>query len=281
MKKGTSDKRPFVHYLAVWGCISTAIVYAAIGVIAILSFLKIKKGGADESSLLVYLDQFLAGKILIWLILSGMIAYIIWRIYETVRDPYGYGSDWNGIGRRMVTALSSLADALIAFSAVQALLGTAAATASGQPYAERQMVGSLLEKDNGDVYVIIIGGITMMVALVQFIYAFTKGYMERMDIDYLASWKKTLVHIAGWAGHFARGIILGIIGFFLIKSALSNNARLVVNTDKAFDFIGDHVGHVYFILVAIGTIAYGIFMFVFGIYYDSDKDHGKESPGKI
>lgn len=276
MNQGDSDKKPFVHYLAVWGCISTAIVYAAIGVIAILSFLKIKKGGADESSLLVYLDQFLAGKILIWIILSGMIAYIIWRIYETVRDPYGYGSDWSGIGRRMVTALSSLADALIAFSAIQALLGTAAASASGQPYAERKMVGSLLEKDNGDVYVIIIGGITMLVALVQFIYAFTKGYMERMNIDFLSSWKKNLVHIAGWAGHFARGIILGIIGFFLIKSALSNNVRLVVNTDKAFDFIGDEVGHLYFILVAIGTIAYGIFMFVFGIYYDSDKDHGRK-----
>ena len=48
MNQGDSNKKPFVHYLAVWGCISTAIVYAAIGVIAILSYLKIKKGGADE-----------------------------------------------------------------------------------------------------------------------------------------------------------------------------------------------------------------------------------------
>lgn len=276
MNKRIGNKKPFVHYLAVWGCISTAIVYSAIGVIAILSFLKIKKGGADESSLLVYLDQFLAGKIIIWLILSGMIAYIIWRIYETIRDPYGYGNDWSGIGRRTVTAFSSLADALIAFSAIQALLGAGAASASGQPYAERQMIGNLLEKDNGHVYVMIVGGITMLVALIQFIYAFTKGYMERMDIDFIAPWKKTLVHIAGWAGHFARGIILGIIGFFLIKAAISRDAGYAVNTDKAFDFIGDHVGHVYFILVAVGTIAYGIFMFVFGIFYDSDKDHGRK-----
>jgi len=46
----------------------------------------------------------------------------------------------------------------------------------------------------------------------------------------------------------------------------------IVNTNKAFDFIGDHVGHVYFILVAIATICYGVFMFAQGIAYDTDKD---------
>lgn len=35
---------------------------------------------------------------------------------------------------------------------------------------------------------------------------------------------------------------------------------------------GDHVGHVYFILVAIGTICYGIFMLAHGMAYDAEKD---------
>ncbi len=82
-------KRHFVHYLAMYGGISTGIVYTAIGIIAILSFLKLKEGGADESSLLAYLDNFMAGKVLIWVILLGMVSYIIWRIYETIYDPYG------------------------------------------------------------------------------------------------------------------------------------------------------------------------------------------------
>lgn len=71
-------------------------------------------------------------------------------------------------------------------------------------------------------------------------------------------------------GYTARAIILGIIGFFFIKSGLTDNARYIVNTDKAFDFIGDHVGHVYFIGVAIGTICYGLFMFALGVAYDTN-----------
>jgi hypothetical protein len=57
-----------------------------------------------------------------------------------------------------------------------------------------------------------------------------------------------------------------------VRAGIFNNAKYVVNTDKAFDFIGDHVGHVYFIIVAIGTICYGIFMVAQGIAYDADKD---------
>lgn len=58
----------------------------------------------------------------------------------------------------------------------------------------------------------------------------------------------------------------------LHQTGIAGNSRHVVNTGKAFDFIGDHVGHLPFIIVAIGTIAYGLFMFGFGIYYDSDLD---------
>jgi hypothetical protein len=93
-----------------------------------------------------------------------------------------------------------------------------------------------------------------------------------VDIERFSSIFRNAVHILAWVGYAGRGIILGIIGFFFLKAGITENARYIVNTDKAFDFIGDHVGHVYFILVAIATICYGSFMFVQGIAYDTDKD---------
>src|SRR5690606_27644255 len=95
-----SPQRTFARYLVMYGCISTGMVYGTVGVIAILSFLKIKQGGADEGSLLVYLNDYLVGKIFIWIILVGMLCYIAWRMYETFRDPYGYGTNAKGLIRR-------------------------------------------------------------------------------------------------------------------------------------------------------------------------------------
>jgi hypothetical protein len=270
--KGNEKIRHLAHYLAIYGCISTGIIYLSIGVIAILSFLKIKHGGADESSLLAFLNNYLIGKVFVWIILLGTVSYIVWRIYETAKDPYGYGKDFKGILKRTGISLSATADALIAFTAVQVIIGTDNIMEDGQPHELRQMVGSTFQENWGIWFIIGIGVIVCITAIVQFIYGVTKGYRERLDIDHFSSRKKSIIHILAWGGYSARGIILGIIGFFFIKAGILEEARHVVNTDKAFDFIGTHVGHVYFILVAIGTIFYGLFMFALGATYDSDKD---------
>lgn len=91
-------------------------------------------------------------------------------------------------------------------------------------------------------------------------------------VDQVLPGKRKLVHFPGLSGYFARGIILGITGFFYIRAELEQNAFLIVDTDKAFDFIGDNIGHPAFIIVAAGTIFYGIFMFILGTAYDIARD---------
>src|SRR5688572_16122747 len=116
--RGIENKRSFVNYLPIYGCFSTGIMYVAIGVIAILSFLKIKHGGADESSLVAFLNHFVIGKVVIWIILLGTISYIVWRIYESIKDPYDYGKEAKGIAMRIGIALSTIPDAFITYSAI-------------------------------------------------------------------------------------------------------------------------------------------------------------------
>ena len=265
-------KRSYVRYLPVYGSFSTGLIYLSIGVIAILSFLKIKDGGADESSLLAFLYDHNAGKILFWIILSGTICFVLWRIYETIADPYDYGKGLTGLARRTGIAMSTIPDILIALTALQVLMGTGNIQIDGRPLEQRQLVEDVLQKGWGSEAVIAIGVIVCLTALVQFYYGITRGYKERLDIVHYSLTMRKITHVLAWIGYLARGIILGIIGFFFIKAAVKDSASHVVNTDKAFDFIGDHVGHLYFILAAVGTICYGIFMFVLAFAYDADKD---------
>lgn len=262
----------FVRYLPMFGCISTGLIYATVGVIAMLSFLKIREGGADESSMLMVLNDFILGKLLVWIILTGTVSYIVWRFYETVADPYGYGTNLLGLSRRMGICLSSVTDILVVYAAIRVLLGIGDIQANGQPFEERETVNLILHTRGGKGLVISIGIAIMITALIQLLYGFTKGYKERIDLDHFNKISERILHGLAWAGYLARGIILGITGFFSFKAGLSGNGNYVVNTDKAFDFIGDHVGHVYFILVAIGTICYGIFMLALGFTYRSQKN---------
>jgi hypothetical protein len=116
------------------------------------------------------------------------------------------------------------------------------------------------------------GAIVLFTALVQFYYGVTKGYKERLNIDQMSPRMKSLIHWLAGIGYIARGIIIAIIGYFFLKAGILDNGQYVVNTDKAFDFIGDHIGHLSFILVAIGTIFYGLFLFILAMGYDRDSD---------
>lgn len=265
-----NKKKLFIHYLPIYGCISTGLIYTAIGVIAILSFLQIKEGGADEGSLMAFMNEYLTGKIFVWIILFGTLSYIIWRIFEAFKDPYNYGNSWKGIARRIGIGLSSIADILIAYSAVMVILGISKIQEDGQPEQEREMVGSMLRESWGDAAIITMGVIILITAIVQFYYGVTRGYKERLDIAHFSKGFRNLIHLLAWIGYLARGIIIGIIGFFFIKAGILENPQHVVNTDKAFDFLGDNVGYLPFVLVAIGTICYGFFMFSLGATYDHD-----------
>ena len=145
MKQARKSK--LLKLLTLVGCFATGIIYSAIGVIAILSFLRLKEGGADESSFFVLLDGFVAGRILNWLIIAGAVCFIIWRFYEAFKDPYKIGNSIKGILLRTGAAFSSVADAFIAFSVFQALFSQQKASETGEPTKKRNMVAGWLEND--------------------------------------------------------------------------------------------------------------------------------------
>lgn len=71
-----------------------------------------------------------------------------------------------------------------------------------------------------------------------------------------------------WWGYAARGVILAVLGYFLIGAALSRDPSRVGDTDTAFDTIGGgFVGDAAFFLVALGTVAYGGFMYAAALFY--------------
>ncbi len=268
----TNSTNTFFKYLPIYGCISTGLSYIGVGTIAMLSFLKVRDGGADESSMLAILNNVVIGKILLWIIMIGTAGYIVWRIFEAVTDPYGYGKDFVGMGKRFGIALSTFADLLIVYAAVKVILGIGNIQQTGEPREEREFISNVLDERWGPSAVTAMGIVVMVAAVVQLIYGVTGGYKERLDVDHYSKVWKRVIDFLAWIGFCSRGIIVGITGFFLIKAAFTGESKYVVNTDKAFDFIGDEVGYIYFITVALGTLCYGIFMIILGIAYDQDKD---------
>jgi hypothetical protein len=87
--------------------------------------------------------------------------------------------------------------------------------------------------------------------------------------------------VLAWYGYSARGVILCVLAWFLFKGAISGNPRAVGDTDTAFDFIGGGaVGDSAFAIVALGTIAYGVFMYMNAWHYKFDSEPEQVDGGR-
>jgi hypothetical protein len=265
--------RIIIESLGRFGCFSIALVYIMVGLMAILSFAGEADAMADEERIVDVLLDIPAGEVIILIMIAGLLGYIIWRVFEAFKDPYNFGSHFKGIAIRTGIGLSAVGYAIIGFSAFQVLL---AGGSNGEQ--DQQMFVSKVFEFPGGLWIVGAAGlITALAGIVQFKYVGSSDYKKRIKLNELKKYVRIATHILAWAGYLARGIILCVIGFFIIRAAVEFDPKSVGDTDSAFDFIGDFgmLGELFFLIVAIGTICYGLFMIISGIYYRFEDEGGQ------
>src|SRR5690606_38834243 len=72
---------------------------------------------ADEERIIHILLELPYGSVIIWLLIAGLGGYILWRIFEALTDPYEFGKDISGMGKRTGVAMSGFAYAAMGYSA--------------------------------------------------------------------------------------------------------------------------------------------------------------------
>ena len=263
--------KPIVEKLARLGCYSVAAVYILIGTMAILSFMGLSEDAADEERIMDVILGLPMGEVLIVLLVLGLLGYIIWRVFEAYTDPYEFGSDKKGLARRAGIASSAVGYGIVGFAAMQILIEGG----GNNGEEERQfLVAQVLDFPGGAWLIGIVGAVTGFAGLVQFKYVAGGDYNKRINYNKMPRWMVTTTHIFAWAGYLARGVILAVIGYFLISAAITADPEEVGDTDSAFDFLGSMgtLGNIAFIAIAAGTICYGLYMIINGIYYSFQKD---------
>jgi hypothetical protein len=267
--------KPYVEKLARYGCYSISAVYILVGLMAILSFLGIAEDDADEERIVDVILELPMGEVLLAIMIAGLIGYIIWRVYEAYTDPYNFGNDKKGIIKRTGIALSAAGYLMIAFAAGQILIQGGGGNGEED---QQSLVAQVLEFPAGAWLIGMVGAVTGFAGLIQFKYVAGGDYIKRVNLHSMPDWLETTTHVLAWAGYVARGIILAIIGYFLISAGIQSDPEEVGDTDTAFDFIGDFgtIGHIVFIAVALGTIGYGLFMIINGYYYSFEDDEEKK-----
>ena len=265
---------PIARVLARVGCFAIGAVYVLIGTWAMLALLRVAHPAADEERILQRMLAFPLGSPFIAAVVLGTSGYMLWLIFEAIFDPYELGNTPTALIARTGTGLSALAYALIVSSGVKVLLGSGGRGEQKQQW----LVAKILDWPAGEWLIGAAGLLVAFAGLYQIKFVSDGDHERRVEMSERTPLVRTIVHFLAWTGYFARCAILLVLGWFLLDSAWSSDPQAVGDTDTAFDFLGlggGSFGDAVFTAVAVGTINYGIFMCINGIYFKVSHDRSK------
>ncbi|MEN9936493.1 MAG: hypothetical protein RLZZ387_3072 [Chloroflexota bacterium] len=254
---------PWVERLARLGYAAKGVVYALIGTLAAQA--AIGSGGAttDSRGVLAWIVTQPYGRIALALVAAGLAGYAVWKVTEAALDTEGEGDEPKGLAARAGQVLSGVLHAGLAWTAVQILAGTGGSGGdSTQDWTAR-----LLSWPLGRWLVSAVGIGVLGYGLYELYEAYRASFREQLNLGRMSPTEERWATVAGRAGLAARGVVFGLIGVFLVQAALRADAERAEGVAGALEALARQpYGRWLLGIVALGLVAYGIFMLVVARY---------------
>jgi divalent metal cation (Fe/Co/Zn/Cd) transporter len=160
--------------------------------------------------------------------------------------------------KRAGHVLAALIYGALAVSAVRVLLNR-----SEQGNAEQTWTARLLQQPFGKFLLGAIGLAVIGYGLQQIWRAYNADFRKRLNLSELRADQAHWAVQIGRFGHAARGVVLGLVGMFLLQAALQSNPSSAGGLDQALQLLAQQrYGQLLLGIAAAGLIAYGVSMFV-------------------
>ena len=240
------------------GFVARGLIYGIIGVLALK--LALGDGGklTNQHGALSTLAHEPFGGLLLTLVAVGLGGYCIWRL---VRAALGRGPEGSDSGFDRIAALGSgIAYGLMCVLAIEILAGSSSSS-SGSP---KKATAGVLGWPAGTWLVGAAGVVTIGIACYQGYRAVTRSFLEDSKTEQMGPRLKKSITWLGTIGYFARMIVFGLIGIFLIKAAAEYRPRAAIGVDGALA----KIVHASYGSLALGIVSAGLI--AFALYSLSD-----------
>jgi Domain of Unknown Function (DUF1206) len=254
---------PWIERLARVGYAAYGVVYVLVGVLAVQAAFG---GGGKTASQEGALRQVLfapLGRILLAVVVIGLLVYAMWRLFQGFLDPENEGTGAKGIVKRSDHVINGLFHAALALSAGRLVLGSGGG-GGGSP---DDWTARLLAQPLGRWVTAIAGAVIVGAGLYQFYQSYRADFRDELKLGEMGGWEKTWATRSGRLGYAARGVVFGVIGVFLIQATLQTDPEEARGLGGALETLARQPFGPYILgAVAVGLVAYGVFMFVVARY---------------
>jgi hypothetical protein len=248
--------------MARFGYVAKGVVYATIGLLAMLEALGMGGKTASPDGAMQSIGTQPLGGLLLVLLSVGLFGYAAWKVVQGVMDPDDRGSDAHGVVRRVAYVGSGAIHGLLAFTAAQSVFGA-------EDSSEDAMAASAMayQPPVGRIVVAVVGVVVISVGLYQLYAAYKAKFRGELALGRMGEAREVWTTLLGRIGTAARALAIGAAGAFLILAAYQSDPKETRGLGGALETIQHQpLGSYMLGAMAVGLVLYGAFMFLVARY---------------
>jgi uncharacterized protein DUF1206 len=259
-------KHPAIVKLGRMGWFAKGVVYLLAGALALLvvgrSFgWSNGTSGSKEASptgAIKEIAQSSGGPLLLVALAVGMFLYAAWRLATAVLPG---STDAEGLATRIGYGVSAILYTTFGVTAIS--LARSRETKANGNKTVSDMTSRLMHHTAGRWLIGIAGAVTIGAGLYRFAKGLKSDVTDDVDMSGMSPERSRLTRRLGAVGEVGRGIAMGLIGFFLIRAAVTFKAAEATGLDGALRRLAlESWGVVVVAAVGLGFVAYGLFCLV-------------------
>lgn len=256
-----------IQKIAKAGYAAKGAVYTLAGGLTVAAALSLGKESTGKTGAIQFLEGQVLGQVILVLLALGLFCYAFWRFYQSIRDPENVGSDKKGKTKLFAYFLSGLLYVALAVYTLMQLQ-------PGNSQGSGNQVFQDMSGTTRNIIFLILGIGLIIKGGYQILQAYQGKFISKYHLDDIRTIKtRQLVRSIGYAGLYARGVVILILAYISIRATPwvgTGGQGDVGGMPQAFSFLREAGGPWLVGIVAVGLLCYGLYMLILSRYRQFD-----------
>jgi hypothetical protein len=230
------------------------------GVLAIAIAVGSTHRQADQQGALAAVAAHSGGSLLLVVLAAGLACYALWRLTEAA---FGAGPD-TGAKERLASLIRAVMYGILCFTTVSVLTGS---SGSSQDRRQRGLTAQVMQHTGGRWLVGIVGAVVVVVGVYFAQQGVRRDIYGHLDEHKINRRFRPAVAALGVFGNTARGIVIALVGVFVIAAAVTADPKDSSGLDGTLRTLAQQpFGPAVLVIAGAGLIAFGVFGIAEGIW---------------
>jgi hypothetical protein len=260
-RKAARRAHPWIVAFARIGYAAKGIVYCLIGAIAIFAAIGMTQDIRDQRGVMHTILAQPLGRTLLAIMAAGLICYTLWYFAQAILDPEHNGASPKALAKRFGQFCKGVFHLTIVVAIVKLIAGLD--TDNSTDATARDWTEFLMAFPLGIWLVGAVGLGFLAYGVYQLYRAWKIKLDEQLNLSRFGAKARWWIISLSRFGLFARAVLFGTIGVFLLVAAMRTNPQDARGIAAAMRTLEEQpYGSLLLVAVALGVISYGLYQFV-------------------